>query len=87
MAYTRLPAHPILKSPIDKDSSSFKDDLLHCLLSSVFVNDSNIRTEEDFEKSLKENKPRLMTVGNELSKISLEIMTIVGEYQKLPLAG
>ncbi len=83
LAYNRLHDHPILKTRQHSgfDSPSFKDDLLHCVLWSVFVEGNAIRTQEAFDHILKENKPQLIAVGNELGKTALEIMATFGEIK------
>ena len=84
VAYDRLPPHPILKSRQVNESdgkASFKDDLLHSILYSVFIDGKTIRTQAAFEQSLRENKTLLVTTANEMGKTALEIMALFSEIK------
>jgi len=76
LTYNRLPKHPIV--PTAQTASTYKDDMLTLILHSVFIDGKTIRTQAAFEQSLRENKAGLMTVANEASKVTLEIMTLYG---------
>ncbi|MEQ1558850.1 MAG: ATP-dependent RNA helicase HrpA [Methyloglobulus sp.] len=79
LAYHRMPAHPLLKvhHATDGDGkTSLKDDLLHSILYSVFVEDNSIRTQTAFDQVISERKTQLITVANEVGKIVLDIMTV-----------
>lgn len=74
LTYNRLPKHPIV--PTAQTTSTYKDDMLTLILHSVFIDGKTIRTQAAFEQSLRENKAGLMTVANEASKVTLDIMTL-----------
>ncbi len=72
LAYNRLPAHPIIKLTY---TGSFKEDLLASILHHVFIDGRVIRSQQDFDKSLQQNKPELLSVANESAKIAADIIT------------
>ncbi|MDP3008938.1 MAG: ATP-dependent RNA helicase HrpA [Methylococcales bacterium] len=74
LTYNRLPKHPIV--PTAQTTITYKDDMLTLILHSVFIDGKTIRTQAAFEQSLRENKAGLMTVANEASKVTLDIMTL-----------
>ena len=74
LSYNRLPKHPIIIETLQ--GSSYKDDMLKLILYSVFVDGKTIRTQAEFEQSLRDNKANLVSVANEADKIALEIMTL-----------
>lgn len=74
LTYNRLPKHPFVETA--QTTSTYKDDMLKFILHSVFIDGKTIRTQAAFEQSLRENKAGLMTVANEASKITLDIMTL-----------
>jgi ATP-dependent helicase HrpA len=76
LTYNRLPKHPIVQATAT--ANSYKDDMLTLILHSVFIDGKTIRTQAAFEQSLRENKAGLMTVANEASKTTLDIMTLYG---------
>jgi len=80
LAYNKLPRHPIITLHGDHNGTfSFKEDLLHSVLYSVFVEGKTIRSQETFEQSLKENKAQLITIANEVSKIAMDILVVFGD--------
>lgn len=74
LSYQRLAKHPIV--PTAQTTNSYKDDMLKLILHSVFIDGKTIRTQVAFEQSLRDNKGQLMTVANEASKITLDIITL-----------
>lgn len=79
LAYNKLSAHPILKPNTadgGKANSSFKDDLLHAVLSHIFVEGKTVRTQAAFEQHLHENKAQLLSVANDVGKTVLDIMSL-----------
>jgi ATP-dependent helicase HrpA len=72
IAYQNLPKHPIL----NVKSSDYKNDLLYSVLHYVFVDGKTIRTQAEFEQSLKDNKNRLMTVANETAQTIAEVIAL-----------
>jgi ATP-dependent helicase HrpA len=74
LSYQRLPKHPIVAT--SQTTNTYKDDMLTLILHSVFIDGKTIRTQAAFEQSLRDNKGQLMTVANEASKITLDIMTL-----------
>ena len=73
LSYQRLRKHPIIETA---QASSYKDDMLKLILHSVFIDGKTIRTQAEFEQSLRDNKANLVSVANEAGKIALEIMTL-----------
>ncbi len=78
LTYHRLPKHPIIQGDVEV---SYKNDLLHVILHSVFVEGRTIRSQQLFERSLQENKPRFISMANEAGKIALEIMLLYGSIK------
>jgi ATP-dependent helicase HrpA len=78
LTYHRLPKHPIIQGDVEV---SYKNDLLHVILHSVFVEGRTIRSQQLFERSLQENKPRFISMANEAGKIALEIMQSYGSIK------
>lgn len=76
LAYQRLPKHGLIN---DNPSGSYKDDLLFCMLSHVFVDGRTLRSREAFDRNLMQNKANLMTAANEAGKTAMEIMGIYGK--------
>ncbi len=76
LAYNRLSEHPIIRlDPADINKTSFKDDVLYCVLLTVFIEGKNIRTQAAFEQILQSNKSQLITTANEVGKLVMDIMT------------
>ncbi|MCK4493263.1 MAG: DUF3418 domain-containing protein, partial [Methylococcales bacterium] len=71
LSYNQLLPHPALKQRL---TVSYKEDVLHLILYSVFVENKAIRSQADFEKVLQENKAQLILLSNELSLLLVEIM-------------
>jgi ATP-dependent helicase HrpA len=71
LAYQRLPKHPIIRY---QPSGSYKEDLLFCILSHVFIEGRTIRTKEVFERNLQASKSDLISAGNDIGKIVPDIM-------------
>ncbi len=81
LAYNRLSLHPLLQTQNDKGQISFKDDLLFSIFHEIFVEDKTVRTQADFEQTLKENKARLISVANEIAKTALDIMATYNDIK------
>ncbi|MGZ0080227.1 ATP-dependent RNA helicase HrpA [Methylomonas sp. YC3] len=71
LAYNQLPKHPLLT---ERPGGDFKEDLLFLIFNSVFVADSAIRSQQQFEAALAAKKATLVTVGNQVGKHVTEIM-------------
>ena len=78
LAYQRLPKHSIIQY---QPSGSFKEDLLFCVLSHVFIDGRTIRSKEAFERNLQQSKPNLIAAANEIGKIVLDIMQQYAEIK------
>ncbi len=84
LTYNRLPEHPILKNRALNEKGNlpdFKDDMLYAILNHVFIGGKAIRTQSDFEQSIRENKTELMTVANDVGKTVLDIMVTYGQIK------
>ncbi|MGR8941575.1 MAG: DUF3418 domain-containing protein, partial [Gammaproteobacteria bacterium] len=62
-------------------SGSYKEDLLFCILSHVFIDGRTIRTKEAFEHNLQQSKPNLISAANETGRIVLDIMQQYAEIR------
>ena len=66
----------------------YKEDLLGLILKSVFVSGQTIRTEQQFEKCLKDNKTKLIssanTIGNNAVKALKHYADIKQQVDRLP---
>ncbi len=71
LSYQQLSPHPLLKQ---RSSVSYKDDVLHLILYSVFVENKTIRSQTDFENVLLKNKTQLMLLSNEITLLIVKIM-------------
>ncbi|NOQ35519.1 MAG: ATP-dependent RNA helicase HrpA [Methylococcaceae bacterium] len=71
LLYNKLLPHPLLKQ---RASVSYKDDLLHLLLYTTFVESKSIRSQTAFQEVLKQHKSQLITLSDEISKLLLEVM-------------
>lgn len=80
LAYNRLPKHGIVNFDV---SGSLKEDILDRILHHVFVDGRTIRTQVSFERSLIENKSRLLALSQEAGKLFLEIMDAYQEITQL----
>jgi len=82
MAYARLPGHPIIKFQQSNGGEiSFKDDLLHTVLDSVFLDGKTIRTQAAYEQTLQENKAQLMLTANDVGKTAADIMILYSDIK------
>lgn len=66
LVYNRLSKHPELIRDIM--SHGYKEDILSMVIRSVFVSGQTIRTEQQFEQSLRDNKPELMIRANQIGE-------------------
>jgi ATP-dependent helicase HrpA len=73
LSYNRLPQHAIVSNVT---GASYKKDILHRTLSTVFVEGKTIRSRQAFEQSLQQNKAELIAFANEIGKTSLDIMEL-----------
>ncbi|MCK5924741.1 MAG: DUF3418 domain-containing protein, partial [Methylococcales bacterium] len=78
LSYQGLLPHPVLKQPA---MVSYKEDVLHLILYSVFVENKTIRSQADFEKVLQQQKGQLMTMSNEISRLLLATLTAYRDLQ------
>jgi len=76
MLYSQLAPHPVLK---ERASLGFKDDVLHTLLYTLFVEDKTLRTEAIFTQTLQAHKPQLLSLGNALVTLLHEILAAYGK--------
>jgi len=78
LAYNRLIKHPDLAKDIM--SRNYKEDMLGLIIKSVFISDQTIRTEQQFDQCLKDNKPQLMILS---TKIGDSVVSSLAHYAKL----
>jgi ATP-dependent helicase HrpA len=71
LIYNQLLPHPLLKQ---RESVSYKEDMLHLILYQVFVENKTIRSQTDFETVLQQNKPQLILMSHKISLLLVEIM-------------
>ena len=62
--YNKLTSHPLLKNKVGK---GFKDDVLFAILSASFIEQGDVRTQQDFEERLK-NKSQMVELATEIGK-------------------
>ena len=74
LTYQRLTYHPILPT---RDSSSYRDDLLYLMIAHVFTEGQTIRRQQEFEQSLNQHKPQLISFANESGA---KIIAILKQY-------
>ncbi|NOQ65186.1 MAG: ATP-dependent RNA helicase HrpA [Methyloprofundus sp.] len=72
LAYNRLVKHPDLSKDIL--SRNYKEDMLGLIIKSVFVTGRTIRTEQQFEQCLKENKPELINQANKIGESAVQAL-------------
>jgi ATP-dependent helicase HrpA len=77
--YNNLTQHPLLKN---RAGGKFKEDVLFAILVAVFLEDSEIRTQDAFDDSLKNNKNDMLAFANEIGKIVVDIMDKVSTIKK-----
>jgi ATP-dependent helicase HrpA len=77
LAYQQLISHPLL---VSRSGGDFKQDLLFQIFSSNFVEQSSIRTQQQFETVLQKHKPNLLLLAQELGK---QITEIMANYQQI----
>jgi ATP-dependent helicase HrpA len=77
IVYSQLPEHPLLKA---RQGGVIKEDMVFAIFAAVFLENSEIRTQSQFEQTLNSHKSRIMTVVNEAGNIIDEIMV---NYQKI----
>lgn len=78
LSYQQLKPHPIL---IKRNHSNYKEDILFNIFASVFVENQHIRSQQDFEQQLKDNKPNLISHANEMGKTIVDILTLYAEVK------
>jgi len=69
--YNKLPQHPLIK---DRGGKSYKDDILFAVIAATFLQEGEIRTQDAFDDSLKNNKQYLVSFANEIGKAVNDIM-------------
>ncbi len=77
--YNKLTQHPLIK---DRAGTSYKEDVLFAILAATFLQESDIRTQDGFEDSLKNNKQYLVNFANEIGKAVNDIMARFFEIKK-----
>jgi ATP-dependent helicase HrpA len=77
LAYNQLAAHPLLSG---RAGGLFKEDVLSMAFSAVFVEDAQIRSQQQFEAILAKRKPELLTTSMQIGKQLTEVMA---NYQQL----
>jgi ATP-dependent helicase HrpA len=79
LIYQKLSPHPLLSN---YGGQSFKDDILYCVFSSVFLDEGLIRSQPIFEQRLDAHKSKLIQVTNEASLLAKEVMERVGAINR-----
>ncbi|RLA24608.1 MAG: ATP-dependent RNA helicase HrpA, partial [Gammaproteobacteria bacterium] len=80
LAYNRLHKHPDLTRDIM--SHSYKQDMLSLVISSVFVSGQNIRTEQQFEQCLQDNKAELINAANRIGEHAINALVLYTSIKK-----
>jgi ATP-dependent helicase HrpA len=75
LLYSQLSPHPLLQ---DRASVNYKEDVLHLLLYTLFVEAKTIRSQVVFEQILQTQKPQLLNLGNALAALVNEILAAYG---------
>ncbi|OQK18102.1 ATP-dependent RNA helicase HrpA [Methyloprofundus sedimenti] len=81
LAYNRLSMHGDLTRDIR--SSGYKEDMLGLVIRSVFVSGRMLRTEEQFEQCLKDNKPELINTANKIGEHVVKALTLYTQIKIL----
>ncbi len=76
LLYSQLPLHPLLK---ERGQSNYKEDIAHAVLFSLFVDGKTIRTQTMFEQTLQAHKAQLLSTGNALAGLCVEMMDSYGK--------
>ncbi len=86
LVYQRLEKHPILSQ--SDHPAGFHDDVLFLVFSEVFVGQTLIRRQQDFEQCLAEKKSQLISFANEagtrIKDIMQQYIELKNQVQKLP---
>ncbi len=72
LSYNNLPQHSLIQN---RTGGSFKDDVLFAILAAVFLQETEIRTQQNFEESLSANKNKMVSLGNQIGKYIVGIMS------------
>ncbi len=80
LAYNRLKAHVDLKK--DVVSQGYKEDVLTLVIKSVFVTGHTIRTKNQFDQVLRDNKAELMNLA---TKIGDAVVASLSQYTQVKL--
>jgi len=80
LAYNRLQAHTDLTKDIV--SQGYKDDVLSLVIKSVFVSEQSIRTKDQFDQVLSDNKAELMNLA---TKIGDAVVASLSQYTQIKL--
>ena len=81
-----MPKHPLIPSLSQgqlTEIASYKEDMLFMIFYGVFVEGKTIRTQQAFDETIKENKPKLLSIVNEVGQLALDIMKEYGEIKKV----
>ena len=86
LTYNRLPKHPLIPSLSQGQLTalaSYKEDMLFLIFYGVFIEGKTLRTQQAFEETIKENKPKLLSIVNEVGQLALDIMKEYGAIKKV----
>ncbi|WP_031432957.1 ATP-dependent RNA helicase HrpA [Methylomarinum vadi] len=70
MMLDQLPKHPLLA---DREGADLREDMLYAVFAAVFVQQGDIRSQQQFESAVAERKNLLISVGNEVGKLLSDI--------------
>ncbi|WP_349431267.1 ATP-dependent RNA helicase HrpA [Methylomarinum sp. Ch1-1] len=79
MLFSQLPVHPLLP---EREGGEFREDLLFAVFAAVFVQQQDIRSQQQFEQTLTERKKQLVSVANEVGVLLNDIAEQYAEIRK-----
>lgn len=80
LAYNRLSKHPDLRRDIM--SQSYKEDMFGLVIRTVFVFGHTIRSEQQFEQCLKDNKSELINTANKIGGHVIKALSLYTQIKK-----
>jgi len=80
LAYNRLKPHPDLHKEIP--SQSYKEDVLALVIKSVFVLGHTLRTEQQFNDCLRDNKPKLVAMAIKIGDAVVKALSCYSEIKR-----
>ena len=80
LAYNRMGKHPDLSKDIL--SHHYKEDMLSLIIKSVFVNGRIIRTEQQFDQCLKDNKAELINTANQIGESAVKALKLYAQIKQ-----